>query len=78
MRSVDMMMSRPGVYVVVMSRGTALVEVDDTPACHQLEFKSGTYQRDGELRAGSWNLEAIVSIEGPFARSAHTALKESA
>lgn len=76
MRSVDVMLSRPGIYAVNTRNTFALVEVDADGHCHQLELQSGTYQRDGELRPGGWDMQTIVAIDGPFARSAHTARQE--
>lgn len=78
MRSIDVMLSRPGIYVVTASVGLAMVEVDAAGRCFQLELASGTFQRDGELRAGGWLLSDIRAILGPFARTSHTALKETA
>ena len=74
-RSVDVMASRPGIYVVMTQTTMAIVEVDDRGQCFQLELASGTYARDGELRPGGWALGSIIAIEGPFWR---TAPRESA
>lgn len=76
MRSIDLMVSRPGVYVVNTAHQFAMVEVDAHGRCFQLELGSGTFQRDGELRPGRWNITEVRDILGPFARTAHTALKE--
>jgi hypothetical protein len=73
-RNVDIMLSRPGVYVVSTVVAMGFVEVDEDGRCFQLELRSGTYQRDGELRPGGWIIQTIESIDGPFARTAHTAL----
>ena len=64
-RSVDVMLSRPGIYCVATRRALCFVEVEDGKA-YQLELK--TYQRDGVLSPGGWVLSEIVSIDGPFAR----------
>lgn len=75
MRSIDLMVSRPGIYVVTTSSALCMVEVDADGLCFQLEISSGTFQRDGELRPGGWLIADIASILGPFARTTHTALK---
>lgn len=67
-RSVDVMLSRPGIYVVVSLSSLAFVEVDPEGRCHQLTLTD--YRRDGEVRPGVWNLNAITAIHGPFARPA--------
>jgi len=68
MKSLDVVLSRPGIYAVVTPHVLGFVEVDAAGKCFQLELASGTYARDGELRAGGWNIDAILSIEGPFGR----------
>lgn len=68
MRSVDVMLSRPGIYVVYAHSHLCFVEVDEAGRAHQLELKSGAYRRDGELRPGGWRLQTIRFIHGPFAR----------
>jgi len=77
MRSIDVMLSRPGIYVVLAAHLLAFVEVDETGRCWQLELTSGGYRRDGELRAGGWNTAGIRSIHGPFQRTASTARAEA-
>ncbi len=71
-RSIDVMLSRPGIYVVLTVSGAAFVEVDEAGVCWQLA-PSHDYCRDGELRPGGWNLDAVWSIDGPFARAASQA-----
>jgi hypothetical protein len=65
--SLDIMLSRPGVYVVITWAGLMFVEVDDAGRCFQLTLDD--YRRDGELRAGGWMQGNISAIHGPFARS---------
>ena len=64
-RSIDIMLSRPGIYVVSTRCTVVFVEVEGG-ICYQLT-RDG-YQRDGELRRGGWAINTIVSIDGPFAR----------
>lgn len=66
--SLDVMHSKPGIYVVVDRRGMAFVETDGDGRCHQL--KPDTFERDGELQTGGWNIGFIVGIFGPLARCA--------
>ena len=71
-RSIDIMLSRPGIYVVLGSHTYFFVEVDSAGLCYQLEPHSGEYRRDGELRPGHWFIENVTSIDGPFARHVKT------
>lgn len=66
-RNVDVMLSRPGIYVVVALENLTFVEVDPEGRCYQLTLTD--YRRDGELRPGGWNLNVINAIHGPFART---------
>lgn len=66
--SIDIMLSRPGIYVVVALENLTFVEVDDEGRCHQLTLNG--YRRDGELRPGGWNIDVINAIHGPFQRTA--------
>lgn len=75
MRNIDVMLSKPGIYVLMTRAGISFVEVDDGGRCWQLEPHSGAYDRDGELRPGRWNVGALVDIHGPFARPAKTAVE---
>lgn len=68
-RNIDVMLSRPGIYCVATWGGIGFVEVEPDGKVHQLELRSGTYARDGELRPGGWCLENIAGIEGPFGRA---------
>lgn len=78
MRNIDVMLSRPGIYAIVAYGCMGLVEVDGDGRCYQLELASGTYARDGELRAGGWAIDSIIAIHGPFSRAARTAHREAA
>lgn len=66
-RNVDVMLSRPGIYVVVALENLTFVEVDAEGQCYQLTLTD--YRRDGELRPGGGNLNVISSIHGPFERT---------
>ncbi len=66
--SIDVMLSKPGIYVMVTGGGVGLVEVDQHGICYQLTLDD--YRRDGELRAGGWYIGHIRGILGPFARPA--------
>jgi hypothetical protein len=66
-RNVDVMLSRPGIYVVVSELGMTFAEVE-AGRCWQLTLTD--YRRDGELRPGGWLLDNIRAIHGPFARVA--------
>lgn len=65
-RSIDIMLSRPGIYAVESIMAVLFVEVEPGGRCHQLVPR--TLQRDGELRPGRWRLQAIACIAGPFTR----------
>ena len=65
--SLDVMQSKPGIYVLLLRYGTALVEVAEEGRCFQLDIL--TYERDGELAADGWNMAAIGAILGPFKRA---------
>lgn len=65
-RSLDIMLSRPGIYVVITPIALTFVEVDEEARCFQLTLDD--YRRDGELRPGGWYVDQIKAIHGPFAR----------
>lgn len=67
-KSIDVMLSKPGIYVLVSGIGVSLCEVYPGGRCEQLHLD--TYQPDGELRPDRWNPRQIASILGPFARPA--------
>lgn len=64
--SLDVMHSKPGIYLVTAAGGQIFVEVDETGACHQLNPE--TFERDGILRPGNWAVPHILGIYGPLAR----------
>lgn len=66
-KSIDIMLSRPGIYVVVSPVAVLLCEIDPEHRCYQLRLDD--YSRDGELRPGGWLLPQIEAIFGPFARA---------
>ncbi len=70
MKNLDVMLSRPGSYLIVGARIFIFAEVDAAGRCFQLEPHSGAWARDGELWPGGWHVEAVASIHGPFARVA--------
>lgn len=74
--SVDVMLSKPGIYVVVSGCGVGLAEVDAAGRCWSLNLTD--YNRDNELRPGGWNLQALRAILGPFARASSGASLPSA
>lgn len=66
-RSVDVMLSKPGIYVIVGFGALLFAEVDSEGQCYQLKLSD--YSRDGLLKPGGWLLESIRCIHGPFARA---------
>ncbi len=66
-QSVDLMLSKPGIYVVVTSDSLCFCEVEPGGVCHQLRLHD--FARDGVLRPGIWNLEAGATLYGPLARA---------
>lgn len=64
--SLDIMLSKPGIYVLTGSRGMTFVEVEAEGRCHQLELTNFT--RDGELTGGRWLIGDMI-IFGPFFRA---------
>ena len=64
--SLDVMHSRPGIYLVVSPAAMVFVETDAAGHCHQL--KPDTFERDGEMIPGRWNIPAICGIFGPLVR----------
>lgn len=66
--SIDVMLSKPGIYVVFGCGSATFLEVDTDGRCWQLTLTD--YRRDGELRPGGWVLDTIAAIHGPFARPA--------
>ena len=74
-RNIDLMLSRPGIFVVVGDGHVAFCEVEDG-RCWQLTLTD--YARDGELRPGGWILDSIIAIHGPFQRTPAARETESA
>lgn len=62
--SVDVAMSRPGIYVAMAPIGCCFCEVDEDGRCFQL--RPADFERDGELRPGGW-MPGVVFV-GPLAR----------
>ena len=66
-RSIDVMLSKPGIYVVFSVAGCVFVEVLPGGRCFQLSLND--YAQDGELSPEGWDARAISVIHGPFARA---------
>lgn len=66
-RSLDVMRSKPGIYVIVELGTVGAVEVDADGRAYQCTLEDG-HPRDTELAEGGWCVENIVGILGPFAR----------
>lgn len=64
--NLDVVLSKPGIYIVLAHTHTAVVEVLPEGDVHQLD--PDTLERDGVLDAGGWNLPVIQKFLGPFAR----------
>lgn len=62
--SLDIVKSRPGMYLVVSKHAAAMIEVEDSGVIHQLKLTD--LSRDGVLSDGGWVLENIVAFHGPF------------
>lgn len=76
MRNIDIVSSKPGIYIMILNGGLLFIESDEDGLIYQLEPHSGAYKRDGELRPGGWNIETIVCFHGPFARSHSTGAQQ--
>lgn len=66
MISLDVMHSKPGIYLVTGRWELFFVETDAAGICHQL--RPDTFERDGELPPGRWNPQGVTGIYGPLAR----------
>jgi hypothetical protein len=64
--SIDVVLSKPGIYIVLALTHVAAVEVLPEGAVYQLD--PDTLARDGLLDRGGWNLPVIQKFLGPFAR----------
>jgi hypothetical protein len=63
--SLDIIKSKPGMYILVSLPGTlAFIEVEPGGVIHQL--KPDTMKRDGILRPDGWNLKALSACHGPY------------
>ena len=65
-RSVDVIKSKPGIYLATSATTIAFIEVTVDGIVHQL--KAETFERDGILREGYWNTLAIKGFYGPLSR----------
>ena len=65
-RSVDLMLSQPGIYVGVTGSGFSFFEVESDGKCHQLH--PCDFTRYGELAPGGWCLGNEPVFYGPLAR----------
>jgi hypothetical protein len=65
-QSVDVVLSRPGIYVMASATAMAFCEVDHEGRCYQL--RPADFARDGELRPGGWILGYGLTFYGPLAR----------
>lgn len=81
MKSIDVMRSRPGVYVVIgrapgQREHCIVVEVDSAGVVHQLKLRDPAMPRDGVCTEGRWLVDQIVRIEGPLSRESlkHTVI----
>lgn len=63
--SLDIMLSKPGIYAISFPAGFGFVEVAEEGRCFQLTLK---FERDDELPAGGWMPENIHAIYGPLER----------
>ena len=65
-KSIDTMLSRPGIYVMTTPVSMAFCEVDALGRCFQL--RPHDFSQADELRPGLWNLESNATFYGPLAR----------
>lgn len=63
--SVDVMLSKNGIYFIITHPGFTFVEVEDGRV---YSLKLNNHERDNELRDGGWNMSKIMTIFGPFYR----------
>lgn len=71
-KSLDIMKSCPGIWVIVMSVGTVLVETTASGVVYQLTPE--TLKRDGELRPDGWYFRGQWQAIGPLARTGNSPL----
>lgn len=65
-RSIELMLSKPGIYVINGHYGMIAVEVDGAGRCWNLN--PHTMLQERELPEGGWDIHAIGVIFGPLAR----------
>lgn len=66
MISLDVMHSKPGIYLITGRWELFFVEIAGGGVCYQL--RPDTFERDGELISGRWNPQSVTGIYGPLAR----------
>lgn len=66
MISLDVMHSKPGIYLITGQWELFFVEVAEGGVCYQL--RPDTFERDGELISGRWNPPGVRGIFGPLSR----------
>lgn len=67
-RSLDLVCTRPGLYVLCCSDGVVcMIEVEPGGKCWQLSFSDCSRAR--EIPPNSWNVSGIVQFIGPFAHA---------
>lgn len=62
--SLDIVKSKPGLYIVLGPAYMFFMEVDAQGVCHQL--KPETLVRDGTLGDDGWYLANLRAIHGPY------------
>lgn len=67
MRSLDIVLSKPGIYCAVGWGAIAILEVDPEGRCYACD-KEPPHPRGHELTPGGWRLDAIRAFLGPFYR----------
>ena len=74
-RSIEVMLSKPGIYVVGGHWGMMACEVDDAGRCWSVVPE--TMERDNELPQGGWSIHTIGVIFGPLARMPEPAKQQN-
>lgn len=65
-KNLDLVLSRPGVYVAAGGPAFLFIEVDLQGKCHQLTPHD--FKRDGELSRDGWRADRAPTFYGPLAR----------
>lgn len=65
-RSIELMLSKPGIYVIGGNYGMMACEVDGAGRCWSIDPR--TMLPDNELLPGGWEIHLIGVIFGPLAR----------